>query len=79
LRRFNELRWHTTCINQHRRHVGQGEWILKIEKDSHGGKTTIRLIGHYWIRHLPRTIAMDHLGLDSEEIDQIPPGKEIVL
>jgi oxalate decarboxylase len=32
-----------------------------------------------WIRHLPRTIAMDHLGLDSEEIDQIPPGKEIVL
>jgi oxalate decarboxylase len=32
-----------------------------------------------WIRHLPRTIAMDHLGLNSEEIDQIPSGKEIVL
>jgi oxalate decarboxylase len=32
-----------------------------------------------WIRHLPRTIAMDHLGLDSEEIDQIPSAKESVI
>jgi oxalate decarboxylase len=32
-----------------------------------------------WIRHMPKTLAMDHLGLNSEEIDQIPSGKEIVL
>jgi oxalate decarboxylase len=32
-----------------------------------------------WIRHMPKTLAMDHLGLNSEEIDRIPPGKEIVL
>jgi oxalate decarboxylase len=32
-----------------------------------------------WIRHMPKTLAMDHLGLDSEEIDRIPAGKEIVL
>lgn len=32
-----------------------------------------------WIRHMPKTLAMDHLGLNSEEIDQIPSAKEIVL
>jgi hypothetical protein len=30
----------------------EGEWILKIEKDSHGGKTTIRLIGHFQSEHI---------------------------
>jgi oxalate decarboxylase len=32
-----------------------------------------------WIRRLPKIIAMDHLGLSSEEIDTIPPNKEVVL
>jgi len=32
-----------------------------------------------WIRKLPKTIAMDHLGLSSEEIDTIRPNKEVVL
>jgi oxalate decarboxylase len=32
-----------------------------------------------WIRNLPKTIAMDHLGLDSDEIDRIPAEKEVIL
>jgi oxalate decarboxylase len=32
-----------------------------------------------WIRNLPKTIAMDHLGLNSDEIDQIPAEKEVIL
>jgi oxalate decarboxylase len=32
-----------------------------------------------WIRNLPKTIAMDHLGLNSEEIDRIPAEKEVIL
>jgi oxalate decarboxylase len=32
-----------------------------------------------WIRRLPKTIAMDHLGLSSEEIDTIPGNKEVIL
>jgi oxalate decarboxylase len=32
-----------------------------------------------WIRNLPKTIAMDHLGLDSDEINQIPAEKEVIL
>jgi oxalate decarboxylase len=32
-----------------------------------------------WIRRLPKTLAMDHLGLSSEEIDAIPPNKEVIL
>ena len=48
-RQFNKLRWHTACID------GDGvrsEWTLKIEKDSQGGKTTIRLIGHFQSEHV---------------------------
>jgi oxalate decarboxylase len=32
-----------------------------------------------WLRKLPKNIAMDHLGLSSEEIDAIPANKEVVL
>jgi oxalate decarboxylase len=32
-----------------------------------------------WIRKPPKTIAMDHLGPSSEEIDAIPPSKEVIL
>jgi hypothetical protein len=34
------------------RRFNRGEWTLKIEKDSQGGKTTIRLIGHFQSEHL---------------------------
>jgi len=44
-RRFNELRWHTSCINPRR-------VTLKIERNSHGGRTTIRLIGHFQSEHI---------------------------
>jgi len=48
-RRFNELRWHTACIDR----MGvRSEWTLKIEKDLQGGKTTIRLIGHLQPEHV---------------------------
>ncbi len=32
-----------------------------------------------WIRRLPKIIAMDHLGLTSDEIDAIPADKEVIL
>jgi hypothetical protein len=48
-RRFNELRWHTACID---RTGVRSEWTLKIEKDLQGGKTTIRLIGHFQPEHV---------------------------
>ena len=32
-----------------------------------------------WIRRLPKHIAMDHLGLNSDEIDAIPADKEVIL
>jgi hypothetical protein len=48
-RRFNELRWHTACIDR----MGvRSKWTLKIEKDLQGGKTTIRLIGHFQPEHV---------------------------
>jgi hypothetical protein len=31
---------------------GKGEWTLKIERDSQGGNTTIRLIGHFQSEHV---------------------------
>jgi hypothetical protein len=43
-RRFNELRWHTACID---RMGARSEWTLIIEKDFQVGKTTTRLIGHF--------------------------------
>ena len=30
----------------------RGGWTLKIERDSQGGKTTIRLIGHFQSEHI---------------------------
>jgi hypothetical protein len=48
-RQFNELHWHTACID---RDGVRSEWTLKIEKDSQGGKTTIRLIGHFQSEHV---------------------------
>jgi hypothetical protein len=48
-RQFNELHWHTACID---RDGVRCEWTLKIEKDSQGGKTTIRLIGHFQSEHV---------------------------
>jgi len=48
-RQFNELRWHAACID---RTGVRSEWTLKIEKDSQGGKTTIRLIGHFQPEHV---------------------------
>jgi hypothetical protein len=48
-RRFNELRWHTACIDR----MGvRSEWTLKIEKDLQNGKTTIRVIGHFQPEHV---------------------------
>lgn len=32
--------------------TNRGDWTLKIEKDSQGGMTTIRLIGHFQSEHL---------------------------
>jgi hypothetical protein len=34
------------------RRFNRGGWGLKIEKDSQGGKTTIRLIGHFQSEHV---------------------------
>jgi anti-anti-sigma regulatory factor len=34
------------------RRFDQAEWTLKIEKESHGGTTTIRLIGHFQLEHV---------------------------
>jgi hypothetical protein len=48
-RQFNELHWCTACID---RDGVRSEWTLKIEKDSQGGKTTIRLIGHFQSEHV---------------------------
>jgi hypothetical protein len=35
------------ALTQDDRRSNRGGWTLKIEKDSQGGKTTIRLIGHF--------------------------------
>src|SRR5260370_18175947 len=40
------------ALTQDDRRSKPGEWILKIEKDSRGGKTTIRLIGHFQSEHI---------------------------
>jgi hypothetical protein len=40
------------ALTQNDRRSNRGGWTLKIEKDSQGGKTTIRLIGHFQSEHL---------------------------
>src|SRR6266403_5916739 len=40
------------ALTQDDRRSNRGGWTLKIEKDSQGGKTTIRLIGHFQSEHL---------------------------
>jgi len=40
------------ALTHDERRFNRGEWTLKIEKDSQGGKTTIRLIGHFQSEHL---------------------------
>src|SRR5258708_38604034 len=40
------------ALTQDDRRSKPGEWTLKIEKDSRGGKTTIRLIGHFQSEHI---------------------------
>src|SRR5260370_26852619 len=40
------------ALAQDGRRSNRGEWPLKIEKDSQGGKTTIRLIGHFQSEHV---------------------------
>jgi hypothetical protein len=40
------------ALTEHDRRSNRGEWTLKIEKHSQGGKTTIRLIGHFQSEHI---------------------------
>jgi hypothetical protein len=40
------------ALTQDDRRSNPGEWTLKIEKHSQGGKTTIRLIGHFQSEHI---------------------------
>jgi hypothetical protein len=48
----SDLRWHNACINSRRRRFDQCERTMKIEKDSQGGKTTIRLSGQFQSEHV---------------------------
>src|ERR1700736_3943397 len=40
------------ALTQDDRRSNRGGWTLKIEKDSQGGNTTIRLIGHFQSEHV---------------------------
>ena len=40
------------ALTQDDRRSNRGGWTLKIERDSQGGKTTIRLIGHFQSEHV---------------------------
>ena len=40
------------ALTQDDRRSNRGGWTLKIEKNSQGGKTTIRLIGHFQSEHV---------------------------
>jgi hypothetical protein len=40
------------ALTQDDRRSNRGGWTLKIEKDSQGGKATIRLIGHFQSEHV---------------------------
>jgi hypothetical protein len=44
--------WRSSCIALIRLGFNPAEWTLKIEKDSHGGTTTIRLIGRFQSEHI---------------------------
>jgi hypothetical protein len=44
--------WQRSCNVSCCRRFGQARWNLKIEKDSHGGMTTIRLIGRFQSEHV---------------------------
>jgi hypothetical protein len=46
------LRWQASCNAYTYRRFDQAEWTLKIEGKSHGGRTTIRLIGHFQLEHV---------------------------
>ena len=40
------------ALTEDDRRSNRGRWTLKIERDSQGGKTTIRLIGHFQSEHV---------------------------
>ena len=40
------------ALTEDDRRSNRGGWTLKIERDSQGGKTTIRLIGHFQSEHV---------------------------
>ena len=40
------------ALTQEDRRSNRGGWALKIERDSRGGKTTIRLIGQFQSEHV---------------------------
>jgi hypothetical protein len=44
--------WQRSCSVSRCRRFDQAGWNLKIEKDSHGGMTTIRLIGRFQSEHV---------------------------
>jgi len=46
------MRWQTGCIVSRCRRFDHAGWKLKIEKNSHGAKTTIRLIGRFQSEHV---------------------------
>jgi hypothetical protein len=44
--------WQRSCTVSRCRRCDQAGWNLKIEKDSHGGMTRIRLIGRFQSEHV---------------------------